>query len=61
MNKNYNGDEFKSYISSLKQEGSNIDNWTLKEIYDVVYINEDCFRVPELATGVSKGIIKGYF
>jgi len=45
----------------LKPEGSNIDNWTLKEIYDVVYINEDCFRVPELAAGVSKGIIKGYF
>ena len=61
MNKNYNGEEFKNYISSLKVEGSNIDNWTLKEIHEVLNINEDCLRVPEIAVGVLKRIIEGYF
>lgn len=36
MNQNYNTDKFSDYISNLKENGVDLNNWTLEELKEVV-------------------------
>ena len=36
MNKNYDTEKFSEYISNLKENGNDLNNWTFDELKDVV-------------------------